>query len=521
MKRSFAFILCLLLTLCACGKAPEERPPEENPSVESETPWEGILSDAGQAATLQEYYDRTAIIGRNEWMDGSFIQTESWALEYAALEYPGGTVTAAYNSGYVLPDAMTRDDLSGGVALWDLTIQRADQPTVWETVQVFYFTETADGTLRQCFSGLLAGEDMLATRPEAYAYLALDTRFASRIQTLPDVEIPDGVQALELNFFEEAHAPQDCQVWMLNESVAVILSRYREGELAALAQGDYLLTAYDLDTGETYWHLRDLEDIWNFDSLQNGVLTLRQYAYEGEGGILQVWMEQNQPQWGEFDAQDGGEHYAVGRYALTWQDGSILLDEEVLLAGSTEEDLENEQEMTLYNFHQALDDHRFLFSKAGWEWIEYYGVYDLETRTAHALVSDRQAGEFLVLQVSADGSKALAGHGAYGHWGLTLVDLNTLEQQHIPTEYDSEETTAEQVIANADLSCVAVLDETANGLYQIRVYDAATGAERFTWEVSASLLAGQPTLQLVEEDTLVVSFRQWKTDTEWLYRCRY
>lgn len=515
MKKYFAMILCLL-ALCACSKTPET-PPEETPSVESETPREGIFSDAGQAQTLQEYYDRTAIIGRNEWMDGSFTQTESWAREYAALEYPGGTVTAEYSSGYVLPDAMTRDDLSGGVAVWDLTVQWADQPTVWETVQVFYFTETADGTLRQCFSGLLAGEEMLPTRPEAYAYLALDTRFASRMQTLPHLEAPADAQVLELDFMVEGLLSQDSQVWMLNQSVAVILSRYREGQLQ---QGEYDLTAYDLDTGEACWYLRDLEEIWSFDSLQNGVLTLRQYLREGEGGILKVWMEEGQPQWGKFAAQEPGQ-YAVGDYTLTWQDGSILLGEDVLLAGSTGEDLEDDTEMALYNFHQALDDHRFLFSKAGWEWIDYYGVYDLETRTAHALVSDRQAGELGVLQVSADGAKALTGHGAYGYWGLALADLNTLAQRPIPTEYDSEENTVEQVIANEDLSRMAVLDGNTDGIHRIRVYDTATGAERFAWEVPAGLVAGSVELQLVGENTLVVGLRQWKTDTDWLYRITY
>lgn len=515
-KRDLWLAAALCLCLCACGRQ-AEAPVETPPVTDSRPAQSGILTDVGQAETLQDYYDRTAIIGRNERIEGSFTQTQSWALEYAMLEYPGGAVTVEYNSGYALPDAMTRDDLSGGVALWDVTVQWADQPTVEEPVQVFYFTETADGTLRQCFSGLLTGEDILNSKPEAYAYLALDTRFASRMQVLPDLEVPEGAQVLELNFFEEAPAPQDTQVWMLNETVAVMLSRFREGELD---QGEYLVTAYDLDTGETYWDRRDLEEIWSFDSLQNGVLTLRQYTDAGDGDILKVWMEEGQPQWGRFDAE-AETRYRVGNNTLTWQDGSILLGEEVLLSGSTQEDLEAETEMVLYNFHQALDDHRFLFSKAGWEWIDYYGVYDLDTRTAHALISDRQAGEFQVLQVSADGTRALAGHGAYGYWGLCTVDLNTLEQQPIPTEYDSEEHTAQQVLANDELSRMAVLEETQEGAFKLRVYDAAAGTELFRWEVPSALVAGVPRLQLVGEDTLLVSFRQWKTDTDWLYRVTY
>ena len=203
-KRFYTGLLLAALLLSGCSKPVEETPVQNATVLEPPPVQSGILSDVGQAETLQEYYDRTAIIGRNEWMEGSFIQTENWAREYAALEYPGGTVTVEYNSGYVLPDAMTKDHLSGGVALWDVTVQWPDQPTVWETVQVFYFTESGETGQKQCFSGLLTGEEILKTKPETYAYLALDTRFAGRIQTLPDLPVPEGTQVVELNFVEEA-----------------------------------------------------------------------------------------------------------------------------------------------------------------------------------------------------------------------------------------------------------------------------------------------------------------------------
>ena len=256
-KRFFAGLLAVMLLLSGCSK-PEEETPVQNATVVEPPPVQsGILTDVGQAETLQEYYDRTAIIGRNEWMEGSFIQTESWAREYAALEYPGGTATVEFNSGYVLPDAMTKDDLSGGVALWDVTVQWPDQPTVWETVQVFYFTESGETGQKQCFSGLLTGEEILKTKPETYAYLSLDTRFAGRMQNLPDLTVPEGVQTLELNFFVDGIHPQDCQVWMLTSADAIILSRYKEGELP---MGNYTLTAYNLDTGVIDWELSDLAD---------------------------------------------------------------------------------------------------------------------------------------------------------------------------------------------------------------------------------------------------------------------
>ena len=516
-KRFYAGLLLAALVLGGCSKTHGEAPVQTAPVMEQPPVQSGILSDAGRAETLQEYYDRTAIIGRNEWMEGSFTQTENWAREYGALEYPDGTVTVEYNTGYALPDAMTKDDLSGGVALWDLTVQWPDQPTVWETVQVFYFTETTDSGEKQCFSGLLTGEAMLNSKPQAYAYLALDTRFAGRMQTLPNLTAPEGAQVLELDFFEAGN-PQDCQVWMLTPSDAIIFSRYKEGELPV---GNYTLTAYNLDTGVVDWELRDLEGIWNYDSLENGVLTLRQFLRQGEGRVLRVWMEESRPQWGFFDAPLEETLFTVGDYILTWQDGSILLGEEMLLAGSVGEETEDLVELSLYNFHQALDDHRFLFSKAGWEWIEYYGVYDLDTREAYPLVSERQGWGFAVLQVSEDGSKALAGYTDGGYWNLALADLNDLTLRKVIPAHSEEENAAMYLVTNGDLSRVAVLAEGEKDITQVRLYDTLSGKELFHWDIPAQLVAGNPELQLVGDDTLVVNFRQWKTDTDWLYRITY
>lgn len=504
--------LCLLLALCGCGQTQQQ--PETTPTqAEATRPRPGILSDAGQAETLQEYYSRTAIIGRNEWIEGSFIQTENWAREYAVLEYPGGTVTVEYDSGYVLPDAMTRDELGGGVALWDVTVQWSDQPTVWETVQIFYFTESTEDGQKQCLSGLLTGEAVLDSKPEVYAYLALDTRFASRMQTLPDLTAPDGAQVLELNFFESGN-PQDCQTWLLDESTAIILSRYKEGELP---QGEYEVTAYLLDSGEIDWYRRELEGIWTYDSLQNGVLTFRQYLRQGQEQCLRMWMEDGRPLYGHMDAPAEDAPLTVGDYTLIWQNGSILLGEEVLLAGSnTEEEAEDPVEMTLYNFHQALDDHRFLYSKAGWEWIEYYGVYDLETREAHPLAGGLN-WDYEVLQVSDDGTHALARSQESNY--LELVNLRNYTARRLALPSDLP---VEQVAANAELTRIALLQrDTETGEYALSVLDSAGGELLFAWTVPEELVAGTPELRLAGEDTLLINLRQWKTDTAWLYRVTY
>ena len=523
MKRTIKWMatLCSLLLLCACGQTPEELPVETPPVVEIQSQPQGILTDAGQAKTLQAYYDRTAIIGRNEWMEGSFTRTEDWAREYAALEYPGRSVSVQYDNGYALPDAMTKDHLSGGVALWKVIDQQADPASAGKAIQIFYFTDMSDGVQKQYLSGLLSGEQVLDSKPEAYAYLALDTRFAARMQTLPDLTAPENATVQELNFFEDAAHPRQSQVWMLNPSVAVILSSYREN---TLEQGNYLLTAYNLDTGVTDWTIRDLDGIWNFDNREEGVLTFRQYLREGDGETIQVWMEDDQPCWDRFTVQESTAYYSVGGYQLTWQDGSILLGEEVLLAATVEEEeQENEVELALYNFHQPLGDHRFLFSKAGWEWIDYYGVYDLETRQAHPLVSDQQAWGFAILQVNREATMALAACTEGGYWNLTMIDLENFTMEPVVPALAEQEDRGDMVMVNDALSRIAVLksDMENGGQEQIRVYDTATGSELFAWDVPDGLVAGDCQLQLVGEDTLAVHLRQWKTDTDWLYRIVY
>ena len=125
-----------------------------------------------------------------------------------------------------------------------------------------------------------------------------------------------------------------------------------------------------------------------------------------------------------------------------------------------------------------------------------------------------------MLQVSEDGNQALAGCTVGGLWNLALADLNRLTLHKILPQYGEEENALSQVVANSDLSRVAVLVEE-EGVSGVRLYDTASGQELFRWEIPAQLAAGQPTLQLVGEDTLVVSLRQYKTDTDWLYRVQY
>ena len=514
MKKQFLAAAMACLLLCGCDRT--EAPPEPVRPPAEEVPSGGILTETGQAVTLQDYFGRTAIIGRNQQLEGSFIQTEVWALEYGAQKYPNCAVEARYVSGYVFPKVMSRDGLSGGVAVWELAITRTDGVALEPVqVQIFYFQEDQDGSSRLWFSGLLAGEQMLKTRPESYAWLALDTRFASRLQTIPGVEGPEGAKTVQ--FDRWCGDALDQLFYPLNERMTAVLCHYSNSE----EQGDRLLL-WDLETDELLLD-EQLEGYWDAAALREGVLTLEQYLDMGEGSrVCTLRLTETGPKLDRESLQDG--QFRVGDYLLLWQDASILLDGEVLLQGSQPE--EEEEEIggaVYYNFHQALDAHRFLYSRAGWEWIEYYGIYDLETRTTHPILGGESRFGYTVLQVSADGKRALACYAdEAGYWSPALVDLETFGQRSLSLGFDTvEEAVSGQLRASGSLNRLAVCDLGEDGVYRIRVFDTGSGAELFAWDVPENRVAGEPEIRLAGEDTLLVNLRQWKTDTEWVYRITF
>ena len=510
-KRNLCLAAALCLCLCACGKG-DQAPVLNTPVADSRPQQSGILTDVGQAETLQDYYDRTAIIGRNERIEGSFIQTQNWALEYAMLEYPGCQVNADFVSGYQAPEAMFKDDLRGGVARWSLEGTTADGQTIAETVQIFYFSETADGLHTQCFSGLLTGDRQLASRPEAYAYLALDTRFANRMQKLSTLSAPEGALCVELNYFESDVL--DCQTWLLSENTVVALARYQSGSSGLLF--------YHLEGAFEPRH-QMLEGIWNYSQLEGGVLTLEQYAQSGDRQLMEITLKDGLPTVTQNTRLEEGDGYRVGGYTVTWEDGSLYLGSELLLEGGAW-DVDDITTTQSYQFQQALDDHRFLYALAGWEWVEGCGIYDIETRTDLPLRGNLYGWGFSLPVVRAEVGKALAAHLTEpGWWGLSILDLTTLESTGLTIGHDTEEDAVSgQLEANRDLSRLAVLHtDWESNTHVVRVYDTASGQSLFQWEIPGGLVAGQPQIQLVGDNTLMVTLRRWDTDTQWLYRMEY
>ena len=509
-KRNLWLAAALCLCLCACARQ-EDVPAEELPVTDSRLQQSGILTDVGQAETLQDYYDRTAVIGRNERIEGSFTQTQNWAMEYAALEYPDSQTTVSYVSGYQAPEAMFKDDLRGGVACWSVEGTDAHGQSIGEILQIFYFSETADGVQTQCFSGLLAGDERLQSKPEAYAYLALDTRFANRMQKLNDLEAPEQALSAQLDHFEAGVL--DCQAWMLDENTVAALARYQNGSCGLLLR--HLEGAFET-------RYQGLEGIWNYSQMDNGVLTLEQYAQSGDRQLLEITLENGMPVIAESSRREEAG-YRVGRYTITEEDGSLYLGDELLLAGG-EWDVDDITTTRSYQFQQALDGHRFLYSMVGWEWVEGCGIYDIETRTDTFMQGSQYGWGFSLPIVRAELGKALAANLTEpGWWGLSVLDLTTLESLPLNIGHDTEDAAVSgQLEANGDLSRLAILHtDWASNLHEVRVYDTASGQILLRWDIPGGLVAGQPQIQLVGDNTLMVTLRRWDTDTQWLYRMEY
>ncbi len=505
-NRIAGLALCLCL-LCACGQQPtgeELPPPPDNRPVHG-----GILTDVGQAETLQQYYGRTAIIGRNERIQGDFLATGAWAEEFARLEYPDAEVSVDFAGGFVVPEGMFRDQLSAGATTWDVAVTLSDGSAAAHRVQVLHFTERTEGEVHQCLSGLLTDGQILTRRPEAYSYLMLDTRYANRMQKLPALELPPDTLAREIT--DGDMEAINCSVYMLSESAGAALIHDRDGQAGLLF--------FDMEDSFPREYF-PLEGRWNYFDLEEGVLILEQYADSGDRSQLRVSLEDGRPVMGSAIRADGSDRYPVGDYTVTDRDGTLYLGEEILLEGGAW-DLDDVTAIQRYHFQQALDDHRFLYSLAGWEWIEGCGIYDLETRTDSPMLGSEYGWGFSMPILRPGVGLALCAHLTEpGWWGFSMMDLTTMENTPLPLGHETEEEAlGSQLQANSDLSRLMAVqsDEETAGMHRILVLDTRTGEQLFRWDIPQTLI-GHPQIQLVGDDALFVFCDRKDTDTHWVYR---
>ncbi len=495
-KHIFPILLLALLALGACGKAALPAPAPQQ-TVPQTTP--GIVTDSGQAETVEDYFDRTAIIARNERLESASMlgfDTDVWALEYAALNYKECTARAEFDSGYSAPDGLFSDSsLSGGVVLWRLILTQPDGTSSEERVQTFFFAE--NGTI--CLSGLLAGQNILADREAGYAYLALDPRFAQRMQAVPTPDEPEETVAVELSRLCGGENRQD----------AYPLSETR----AALVQAEKRVVLYDFVSAAPVQE-SELGAGWQVEHFDAGLLTL---TLRDETGMTVLRRMTVTPEGIAATNVDGQEEesYPVGADRITERDGSLCLGDEVLLeGGGTFEDAVG------YRFRFALDDHRFSYDCWGYEWLEHSGIYDLSSRTDLPL-GGTLSGAYL-LGVSEDGNTALTCKMEdLGYcYDYALLDLPTGERRPLALAPNTLEEGADIYPAvNPSLSRLCLWGEDDSGC-TVTVYDTATEKVLFSWTVShdAASVSG---VTLTGDGTLYVSMHRYSTGGEWLYRIEY
>ncbi len=499
-------LAALILALCLAGCSRQEPAPQP-PILPETTPPPDILTDVGQAETLQDYYGRTAIISRNEWVEGNFIETRTWAEEYAALEYPDHTCEITFAGGFSAPEAMFRDGLQAGATLWELALTAPDGGQFADQVQVLHFGDKIDGVSSRCLSGLLTGEDILHSRPQAYAYLALDTRFAARMQPLPEVIPPENTLTVELDWLEGASFEN---TWLLDDRHLAVDSRH-EGEIT-------LVQVVDLETMEilSSW---EKEGYWYQTEETPGVLTLRSSRSNDDGLVahMAVRINEGRPQLTENAVYE--DMWQVGSTVVSCVNGSLVAGDQVLLRGVMDED--EVLDSTSYRIEAVLDDHRFFYCCVGYEWIEGYGIYDLETHTATPMVLDDPFADCLVVGPFV-GDKALAFYCPGPAFGFSLLDLNTLTLEPLPVGHKTaDEALDGYVVVNEELTRMALVSDEADKDNTITLIDLRDGGELLTWTVPQGALVSRPEVQLVGEDLMLVTMDQWATDTSWVYRLDY
>lgn len=499
----------LLLLCAACGQKSAE-----TPDPGSETPKAPmVVTDGSVAETLEEYYDRTAIIARNEWIEGSFLQTSQWAQEYASLEYPGSECQLTFDSGYEVPSEMLPVGLTAGVTTWRADIQTGGSETS-QLVQIFHFQKEG----RQCFSGLLAGDDRLTTRPAGYAYLALDTRFAGEFRALPDITAPEGTLTLDLGTVDLAAGNVTSrEVYPLSRDISAVYCRREDGTGA--------LAALRLESGEILAR-QELSGSWDMDSLAGGVLTMTRYDSAGQSDSrLRCALTDTGADITLSNAPAAG-NYTMVTGVLREKDSSIYLDETCLLRGS--EDPENPElplpadpdptDSLRYEILADLDGERFLYACFGYEWLERTGVYNTVTGNDLVLESGSALGEWLLGWTEETGLGCVLDMDPTDFSRVDLVTGRVTPLDKLQARLESEPV-SRQAAVNENCTRLAVLDEGEDAL-TLRVFDTKSQECLLEWTVPSGAGYGS-VVSLVGEDTAVFTIRRWSTDTGWVYRLNY
>ena len=496
----WALVLALLAGCTPTTPAPPEGPEQEPPAPVVETP------PVEPAVTEEGWASRTEIIRRNEHTEGFFLTTRNWVQEYAERTWPDSEYALEYLSGFVAPEAMFTDFLSGGSALWSLTVSRTGGAALETSVQALYFQDGGEIWL----SGLLEGDAVLSTRPEAFSYLRLDPRFSARMCDLPEIPQPVGLLA-----------QYDLEALLGGPATVDALGRDLLAAYDLSGSGDRWIAVVKPSTGEVLQERALGEGQWSVTGVRDGVLTATRY--DDEGGRTQVLYASA----AGIEVRDlypeAAFRWPMGenRFVESWENSlyEIRVDpatgaetRTLLLEGIYGEGEPDER----FAFRQAIDDDQFIYDCWGYEWLVRGGVYDLSAgRDEYVAVPVTENGETRRQQCDvlwADRDAILAAVADYGYYAFSVTDREKGVTRLLELGYETYDQAA--MIAVADptgqrlLLCFEQRGETPQ---RVELYDLE-GTLLWSWELN-SAVAASLSVSMPSADTVAVQYFSLATGT--------
>jgi len=243
MKR-ITVLLILLMLLCGCS--PEPVPPQ-------------LPEDDSHLHLQQEdtYFSREEIIARNESRPADLDDIVAWAEEYILHAYPGAVWKndLSLQNGFAAPDSLFTDSTLQGFAItYEMEITPRNEETFFLPVQVLAVFEGQTMYL----SGLLWEDAVLQTRPEAYDYLRQDSRFADRMQALPEITLPEEGRVISTNYEVELWEGEDHRarnalwgsLYAVEEEGSLYIEDGSTGQRTLVAQGVRVPEGGDITANE-------------------------------------------------------------------------------------------------------------------------------------------------------------------------------------------------------------------------------------------------------------------------------
>ncbi|MBQ3140346.1 MAG: hypothetical protein IJC25_00115 [Clostridia bacterium] len=371
LKITAALCSLLLLLTAACN----------NPETSSQTV-SGILNTE---------YTREKILSQTVAGDRDyFVATQLWATEFVRRNYQSYTpsdVTAVFVSGFAM-DENELADFAVGAQIYDVTFtskksidslpQNTDGSYTLRLQAVYYVDQEG----RCVLSGFAYEDALIADGRQLYEFLKADSRLT--MQPYPYPVADECVQAYNLSQVMEQRGQQKLsQLYCIGENRFLFLSCDKNAPA-----GTVDVNFFDLSTGENFadneaMHLTGVSGYYFLDMTGGEIKVCYNYA-EGGAYYCNTFAHDGtvRGKFQPYHSDDDTAVHAVGDSQILNENGSLyLLDDDgertLLLEGKPG----LSEDSTVYRFCGQAGEEAFLFVCFGYEWVEHWGVYDLNTRS--------------------------------------------------------------------------------------------------------------------------------------------